>query len=36
MRDVLTYKGFMGSVHFSAEDKVFSWEDRRDRRPGVL
>ena len=23
MRDVLTYKGFIGSVHFSAEDKVF-------------
>jgi predicted HicB family RNase H-like nuclease len=23
MKDVLTYKGFMGTVHFSAEDKVF-------------
>lgn len=23
MKDVLTYKGFIGSVHFSAEDKVF-------------
>ncbi|MEK7289903.1 MAG: toxin-antitoxin system HicB family antitoxin, partial [Planctomycetota bacterium] len=23
MRDVLTYKGFIGSVHFSADDKVF-------------
>src|SRR5574337_1204187 len=23
MRDVLTYKGFIGAVHFSAEDKVF-------------
>lgn len=23
MKDVLTYKGFVGSVHFSAEDKVF-------------
>ena len=23
MKDVLTYKGFIGSVHFRAEDKVF-------------
>ena len=23
MKDVLTYKNFIGSVHFSAEDKVF-------------
>ena len=23
MKDVLTYKGFIGTVHFSAEDKVF-------------
>ncbi len=23
MKDTLTYKGFMGSVHFSADDKVF-------------
>ena len=23
MKDILTYKGFMGTVHFSAEDKVF-------------
>ena len=23
MKDVLTYKGFIGSVHFSADDKVF-------------
>src|SRR4030067_2217341 len=23
MKDVLTYKDFLGSVHFSAEDKVF-------------
>jgi predicted HicB family RNase H-like nuclease len=23
MKDVLNYKGFIGSVHFSAEDKVF-------------
>ena len=23
MKDVLTYKGFIGSVHFSAGDKVF-------------
>jgi len=23
MKDVLTYKDFIGSVHFSAEDKVF-------------
>ena len=23
MKDVLTYKGFIGSVHFSAEGKVF-------------
>ncbi|MDO9287980.1 MAG: type II toxin-antitoxin system HicB family antitoxin [Thermodesulfovibrionales bacterium] len=23
MKDVLTYKGFIGSVHFSAEDRVF-------------
>jgi predicted HicB family RNase H-like nuclease len=23
MKDVLTYKNFVGSVHFSAEDKVF-------------
>ena len=23
MKDVLTYKGFIGSVHFSAKDKVF-------------
>lgn len=23
MKDFLTYKGFIGSVHFSAEDKVF-------------
>ena len=23
MNDVLTYKGFIGSVHFSAEDNVF-------------
>ena len=23
MKDVLTYKGFIGSVHFSAEDEVF-------------
>lgn len=23
MKDTLTYKGFIGSVHFSAEDKVF-------------
>lgn len=23
MNDTLTYKGFIGSVHFSAEDKVF-------------
>ncbi len=23
MKDILTYKGFMGSVHFSAEDEVF-------------
>jgi predicted HicB family RNase H-like nuclease len=23
MNDVLTYKGFLGSVHFSAEDDVF-------------
>ncbi|MCF6158049.1 MAG: type II toxin-antitoxin system HicB family antitoxin [wastewater metagenome] len=23
MKDILTYKGFIGSVHFSAEDKVF-------------
>ncbi|OHB39171.1 MAG: DNA repair protein [Planctomycetes bacterium RIFCSPLOWO2_12_FULL_39_13] len=23
MKDVLTYKGFIGSVHFSAVDKVF-------------
>ncbi|MCE7911447.1 MAG: type II toxin-antitoxin system HicB family antitoxin [Candidatus Brocadia sp. AMX3] len=23
MRDVLTYKGFVGTVHFSAKDKVF-------------
>ena len=23
MKDVLTYKGFIGFVHFSAEDKVF-------------
>ncbi len=23
MKDVITYKGFIGSVHFAAEDKVF-------------
>ena len=23
MKDVITYKGFIGSVHFSAEDRVF-------------
>lgn len=23
MKDVLTYKGFIGTVHFNAEDKVF-------------
>lgn len=23
MKDILTYKGFIGSVHFDAEDKVF-------------
>jgi len=23
MKDILTYKNFIGSVHFSAEDKVF-------------
>ena len=23
MKDVLNYKGFIGSVHFSADDKVF-------------
>ncbi len=23
MKDILTYKGFIGSVHFSADDKVF-------------
>ena len=23
MKDVMTYKGFIGSVHFAAEDKVF-------------
>ncbi len=23
MKDILTYKGFIGSVHFSNEDKVF-------------
>lgn len=23
MKDVLTYKGFLGSIHFDAEDKVF-------------
>lgn len=23
MKDVLTYKGFIGSVHFSAEDEIF-------------
>ena len=23
MKDVLTYKDFLGSVHFTAEDKVF-------------
>lgn len=23
MKDVLTYKGFIGSVHFSADDRVF-------------
>ena len=23
MKDVITYNGFIGSVHFSAEDKVF-------------
>lgn len=23
MRDILTYRGFVGSVHFSAEDDVF-------------
>jgi len=23
MKDVLNYKGFTGSVHFSADDKVF-------------
>ena len=23
MKDVLSYKGFIGSVHFSADDKVF-------------
>ncbi len=23
MKDVLSYKGFIGSVHFNAEDKVF-------------
>ncbi|MBI2472677.1 MAG: type II toxin-antitoxin system HicB family antitoxin [Planctomycetes bacterium] len=23
MKDVITYKGFIGSVHFNAEDKVF-------------
>jgi len=23
MKDVLTYKGFVGSVHFSSDDKVF-------------
>jgi predicted HicB family RNase H-like nuclease len=23
MKDVITYKGLIGSVHFSAEDRVF-------------
>ena len=23
MKDGLTYKGFIGSVHFSAEDEIF-------------
>ncbi len=23
MKDTLNYKGFIGSVHFSAEDKIF-------------
>lgn len=23
MKDVITYKGFIGSVHFSSEDKIF-------------
>ena len=23
MKDVITYKGFIGAVHFSAEDKIF-------------
>ena len=23
MKDILTYKGFIGSVHFSADDSVF-------------
>jgi len=23
MKDVLTYKGFIGSVHFSTDDRVF-------------
>src|SRR3990172_8379054 len=23
MKDILTYKGYIGSVHFSAEDEVF-------------
>ena len=23
MKDVITYKGFLGSVHFASEDRVF-------------
>ena len=31
MKDIIKYKDFIGSVHFSSEDEVFFWQNRGDK-----